>query len=494
MAFLDRLDNLGEDQHLEFKESAFDVPDDVWESYSAFANTEGGEIVLGVTENDDHTFTVTGVVEPDRLVTDFWTTVRNRQKVDRDVLFADSVRAAKVQGLDVIIINVPRAERGEKPVKVKTRKDKQFTAWIRRGSSDVRATKDDLRQMDYDNAERADRAALDGFSISAFNPTTIERYRNVFAGNKPSSPWNKDSNEDFLFHIGALARGHDGKLRPTQAGLLAFGNEYEITNFLPHFLLDYRQQSLGSARWDDRIVSQDDEWSGNLIDFYFDVTARLLRSLRSPFTTDETGTRHGVRNPVAEAVNEAVSNALVHAYYGGRSSIIIVLDEDALTITNPGSFLVDRDVAIAGGMSEQRNPTLMRIFWFVGASDRAGSGLQTIFETWRDRFDELPVLTEEHAPSLVRISLPLPEASPLRGGSSVPKRRRAKLDDDKLYAFLASSKDGVSSEDVSMMFGVSARVAQKHLAALYADPARHVSRDEASAPYVYFVKGAERTN
>lgn len=54
MAFLDRLDNLSEDQHLEFKESAFDVPDDVWESYSAFANTEGGEIVLGVTENDDH--------------------------------------------------------------------------------------------------------------------------------------------------------------------------------------------------------------------------------------------------------------------------------------------------------------------------------------------------------------------------------------------------------------------------------------------------------
>lgn len=189
-----------------------------------------------------------------------------------------------------------------------------------------------------------------------------------------------------------------------------------------------------------------------------------------------------------------MSNALVHAYYGGRSSIVIVLDEESLTITNPGSFLVDRDVAIAGGMSEQRNPTLMRIFSFVGVSDRAGSGLQTIFETWRDRFDELPVLTEEHAPSLVRITLPLPEASPLRGGASVQKRRRAKLDDDKLYAFLASSKDGVSSEDVSVMFGVSARVAQKHLAALYADPARHVSRDEASAPYVYFVKGTERTN
>ncbi|MBR3316306.1 MAG: hypothetical protein IKG21_00605 [Atopobiaceae bacterium] len=195
-----------------------------------------------------------------------------------------------------------------------------------------------------------------------------------------------------------------------------------------------------------------------------------------------------------EAVNEAVANALVHAYYGGRSSIIIVLDDDALTVTNPGSFLIDRDVAIAGGMSEQRNPTLMRIFSFVGVSDRAGSGLQTIFETWRDRFDELPILTEEHTPSLVRVTLPLPESATTRNVGETSKRRRAKLDDDKLHAFLASSKDGVSSEDVSVVFGISTRVAQKHLAALYADPTRNVSRVETMTPYVYSVNRAGKAN
>ena len=195
-----------------------------------------------------------------------------------------------------------------------------------------------------------------------------------------------------------------------------------------------------------------------------------------------------------EAVNEAVANALVHAYYGGRSSIIIVLDDDALTVTNPGSFLIDRDVAIAGGMSEQRNPTLMRIFSFVGVSDRAGSGLQTIFETWRDRFDELPILTEEHTPSLVRVTLPLPESATTRNVGETSKRRRAKLDDDKLHAFLASSKDGVSSEDVSVVFGISIRVAQKHLAALYADPTRNVSRVETMTPYVYSVNRAGKAN
>lgn len=486
MAFLDELDDLHEHQRLEFKESTFTVPDDVWESYSAFANTEGGEIVLGVSENSDATFTVTGVVEPDKLINEFWTTVRNTQKVERDVLFGDSVRTISVRDAKVVIIDVPRAERGEKPVRIKRKRDKDFSAWIRRGSSDVKATSYDLRQMDYDNAARADRIALRGFTIGSFNASTIARYRGVFANRKPSSPWNRDSNEDFLYHIGALARSHDGTLSATQAGLLAFGNEYEITNFLPHFLLDYRKQ-FSDIRWDDRIVSQDGDWSGNLIDFYFDVTDRLLHNLETPFTTNATGIRHGVGNPITEAVNEAIANALIHSYYGGKSSIAIVLEKDKLTVTNPGNFLVDREVAIAGGVSEQRNPTLMRIFSFIGVSDRAGSGVQMLFDTWRELSLDPPSLSENHAPAVVSLVLPLPDRFATGSRKNGRKSRNTKLDDEMLYDFIASSKDGVNSDDVSEEFGVSRRVAQKHLASMYNDPKRNVSRSDPPAPYIYFI-------
>lgn len=237
-------------------------------------------------------------------------------------------------------------------------------------------------------------------------------------------------------------------------------------------------------------MSQDGEWSGNLIDFYFDVTSRLLRSFSAPFTTDKTGTRHGVGNPVTKAVNEAIANALIHAYYGDRSSVTILLDDDFLTVTNPGSFLVDRDVAIAGGMSEQRNPTLMRIFSFIGVSDRAGSGVQEIFDTWLEQFGKIPCLSEGHAPSVVKIALPLPVGTAVGNKSIQPAVRRGVLDDERLYSFIAASRDGVSSIDVSKAFGVSKRVAQKHLAAIHADPKRNVLRSEATAPYIYYVEGS----
>ena len=73
--------------HLEAKSARGGFPDSFWESYSAFANTDGGVILLGVAEKPDHSLYVTdGLTDAEKMKKDFWNLVNNRQKVSHNIV------------------------------------------------------------------------------------------------------------------------------------------------------------------------------------------------------------------------------------------------------------------------------------------------------------------------------------------------------------------------------------------------------------------------
>lgn len=486
MAFMNNTKDLRESQVLEFKDAFFALPDDIWETYSAFANTEGGEIVLGVSQNPEtKELKITGVQDPDSLITDFWSKIRNPDLVSKDVLLFDSVNSESVSGVSVIIINVPKAQRCEKPVGIYDKKKRAFRYYIRRGEGDFPASEAELKLMSYDSAELADRGSLNDFELNSLRKETLIRYRKIFATVKPQSPWILDSDIDFLYHIGAVSKGRDGTLHPTQAGLLAFGEEHEITRFSPHFFLDYREETSGHLRWDDRATSQDGSQSGNLIDFYLLVAEKLKKTFKNPFSTDEFGLSHGSRNPVTEAVNEAVVNALVHSWYGSDANVKVIVTSDSIEVSNPGSLLIDKGVAIAGGTSETRNPTLMRIFSLIGASDRAGSGLFTIWNTWKDNFQGEPKLVEAHNPARVILTLPLIQErsrkNPILSNKTLKKQP---TDNTAILEALSSQEEGITAALLAEMLGLSERRTQEKLKELH--EAQKINREKKGRYYVYF--------
>ena len=77
---IERLVKQGEVVHTECKDASGGLPDALWESYSSFANTDGGVILLGVKEVDSK-FSIAGVPKAATLIKRFWDGVNNREKV-----------------------------------------------------------------------------------------------------------------------------------------------------------------------------------------------------------------------------------------------------------------------------------------------------------------------------------------------------------------------------------------------------------------------------
>lgn len=86
----------GEHLNLECKEAEANVPRSVYESYSAFANTNGGNIVLGIKENKkattpDKRFVIHGINNAAKQKEDFWNTI-NSNKVHGKTIYSISLQ------------------------------------------------------------------------------------------------------------------------------------------------------------------------------------------------------------------------------------------------------------------------------------------------------------------------------------------------------------------------------------------------------------------
>ena len=112
----------GEKIDIECKKAEKGVPKTVYESYSAFANTNGGYIILGVKEdktkmNPEERFIIQGIEDTKKQMEDFWSTI-NGNKVNVNILKDENVYPVEEDGIKLLVIEVPRAEFNMRPVYV----------------------------------------------------------------------------------------------------------------------------------------------------------------------------------------------------------------------------------------------------------------------------------------------------------------------------------------------------------------------------------------
>lgn len=359
------------------------VPDDFWPTYSAFANTKGGCIILGVRQRGDKLSIEQGLTKPEKVRKELFDLLENRQKISANLVDEHDVQVHKIYGASIMSVQVRRASRSEKPVHVGRN---PFGGTFKRTDSGDRVCDDGTvrRWVAEQQQGSRDSRVLKGFTTADLDQDTIKRFRLSMTARDASHPFLEQDGEDFLRCIKAIATDREtGASGVTVAGLLMFGSFQAIRDEFSHYVVDYREFDDPHAQPGDAYkarITPDGKWSGNVWDFYTRTYRRLVDDLDIPFTI-----RDGVREEdtaVTKAIRESLVNCLVHADYAQQWSILVIKQPGSFFFRNPGLMRVPIERARKGGQSDCRNPYMQDMFFLAGAGERQGAGVPRIYQGW----------------------------------------------------------------------------------------------------------------
>ena len=387
----------GENVDIEFKSSVDNLSKDIWSTYSAMANTNGGTILLGVSENTKtHEIEILGVTDATKILKDFWSTI-NSNKVNKNILVDENVEIIEYENKTVIKITVPRAEYKEKPIYVG--ENPYHGTYKRLNEGDYRCQIDEVNRLIRDADENGvDSKLIENYNINNIDAETLRKYRTQFENRYLDHPFTKMNDQDFLANLGCMdIDPNTGLLTLTQAGLLLFGKGLSIRRTFPGLNFDYldMRNLIGDQRWSDRITI-DFAWENNLYNFYTKVLPKIVDDLKRPFKMDYETLQRIDDTPVHAAVREAFANAVIHCDYSIPGTLRIDRKEKEFIFTNPGILKLSLDEIFRGGKSKTRNPIIQKCFRLIGYGEAVGSGMTLIRNTWEEQGWKQPTITEDH--------------------------------------------------------------------------------------------------
>ena len=401
----------GEKVDIECKESDSNISKSIWDTYSSFANTNGGYIFLGIKEDKkkklpEERFQIQGIKNFDAQVKTFWDTI-NSDKVNKNILRDEDVQIFRIPStvLAVVSIHVPRADYNNRPVFINGNPYKG--TFKRNHEGDYHASEDEVNAMLRDQkSEGNDGIVLEHYGMDDVDSETLSRYRTMFQNNNPDHVWNQEDNKQFLTMLGGYKKDRSKGIEGlTIAGLLMFGKGISIRERFSNLMMDYRDESQATAemRWCDR-VTYDGTWENNLFNFFMKVSPKLSSDLKKPFVLDNQ--QRVDDTPIHKAIREAFVNMIIHSdYLLDAGTLKILKKQDEFIFTNPGSLKLSVEEIFKGGNSKSRNPNMQLMLRMIGFGDNAGSGIPTILNAWKQADWVEPDLFEDTRLNQVTLTL-----------------------------------------------------------------------------------------
>lgn len=378
--YLRLLNALDENERLEAKRCR-EIGPAVLEAVCAFANEpglQGGTILLGVVRDVGNLFSpyvAEGVRQPDTLGAALATQCRDQFNVPVRV----QIVPEQIGGKAVLVVTVPEAQPGDKPVFIKSR-GLPKGAFRRIGSTVQQCTDEDMLALYQGRqVETYDYVALPEATLADLSPEAIADYRNIRAEANADAEELRWSGHDLLESLGCVRRLGDS-LVPTVAGLLLFGSPQALRRILPMTRVDYIR--VPGKDWVPDPAHRFE--SVEIRDFLFRAIRRALAAV-----LDDLPTAFGLAEGDAQRQNrplipqrvlrEGIVNALMHRSYRAQAPIQIVRYANRIEIHNPGHSLKSPEHLGEPG-SVARNPRIAAVLLDTRFAETKGSGIRVMRE------------------------------------------------------------------------------------------------------------------
>lgn len=138
-----RVEEYRENNRIEAKKALGGLPISIWETYSAFANTVGGVILLGVEEWKDKSLHTVNLPDPAGMIAEFQTLVNDPKIVSANILGPDDISIEVLDGDHFIAVYVPPA--AKRPVYING--DPFTGSYYRNGEGDFRFAREEVERM-----------------------------------------------------------------------------------------------------------------------------------------------------------------------------------------------------------------------------------------------------------------------------------------------------------------------------------------------------------
>ncbi|MCD8295515.1 MAG: putative DNA binding domain-containing protein [Clostridia bacterium] len=339
-------------------------------SVCAYANTEGGDLLFGVDDNNNDV---------------------GLKNIQDDSEFISDKITERIRPLPQFIMTSCKTENGKDLLVVHTLKgydppyfyfaDGRMEAYVRAGNNSIVADDITLRRLVLQGNNLSYDAQMSAYRYKDYSFSKLRERYNSWMG--------KSMTDNNMVSFGIC----DANGFLTNAGAL-------LADDCP-----IRCSRLFCTRWDGndrsggRMEALDDgEYSGSLLILLNEGLSFIKRNMKKMWK--KTGTSRIEYPEYCErSFLESLVNALVHRdYLIYGSEVHIDMYDNRMTITSPGGMpdgtsVQDRDISDIA--STRRNPVLADIFSRLGYMERRGSGLNKIREAYLNAANYRPELAPE---------------------------------------------------------------------------------------------------